>query len=151
MDIDAKWHCALVRCTPSHSVGLFFGYAFFWCWVSLCVSFANSFIKCYFIRMVATIIWTFMPIQLILTYTFRLSETGYFWFCNYTPSWMFLPWTFSLNIGLNILLSDSFMLCLDHVLCYSTGEFHTLRLCPGDVWCRGLTTCPLHVGQLVGL
>ena len=39
----------------------------------------------------------------------------------------FRPWTFSLNIGLNMLPSD-FILCLHSILGYSTGEFQALQL-----------------------
>ena len=37
-------------------------------------------------------------------------------------------WAFSLNIGLNMLPSPSFMSCLDYLLGYSTGEFQALQL-----------------------
>ena len=40
----------------------------------------------------------------------------------------FRPWTFSLNIGLNMFSSDSFMSCLQSLLGYSTGEFQALQL-----------------------
>ena len=39
----------------------------------------------------------------------------------------FRPWTFSLNIGLNMLPSD-FILCLHSIPGYSTGEFQALQL-----------------------
>ena len=64
----------------------------FWCWVSLCFLFTNSFIECYFIVMVATTIGLFMFILFILNYTFRFSESRQFWFCNYAllHSWIYL-------------------------------------------------------------
>ena len=40
----------------------------------------------------------------------------------------FRPWTFFLNIGLNMLPLDSFMACLHSILGYSTGEFQALQL-----------------------
>ena len=40
----------------------------------------------------------------------------------------FRPWTFSLNIGLNMFPLDSFMSCLQSLLGYSTGEFQPLQL-----------------------
>ena len=43
------------------------------------------------------------------------------------PGW-FCPWTFPLNIGLNMLPLDSFMSCLHSLLGYSTGEFQALQL-----------------------
>ena len=45
MDRGTMIHCALDSCTPSQSKWC----ALFWCWVSLCVLFTNSFIECYFI------------------------------------------------------------------------------------------------------
>ena len=40
----------------------------------------------------------------------------------------FCPWTFSLNIGLNMSPLDTFMSCLHSLLEYSTGEFQALQL-----------------------
>ena len=40
----------------------------------------------------------------------------------------FSPWTFHLNIGLNMLPSDVLMLCVVSLLGYSTGEFQALQL-----------------------
>ena len=40
----------------------------------------------------------------------------------------FGPWTFSLNIGLNMFPLDSIMSCLHSLLGYSTGEFQALQL-----------------------
>ena len=45
----------------------------------------------------------------------------------------FRPWTFSLNIGLDMLPSDSFMSCLHSLLGYSTGEFQACPDCPCGV------------------
>ena len=36
--------------------------------------------------------------------------------------------TFPLNIGLNMLASDSFVSCLDYPLGHSTGKFNALQL-----------------------
>ena len=46
MDIDTIWHCTLVRCTPSQSIGLFLC-TLLWCRVSHCVPFTNSLITFY--------------------------------------------------------------------------------------------------------
>ena len=63
----------------------------------------------------------------------------------------FCPWTFSLNIGLNMFPLDPFMSCLHSLLGYSTGGVPGFATdCPCSVWCRGLTTCPLYVGPLFG-
>ena len=40
----------------------------------------------------------------------------------------FPPWTFSLDIGLNMLPLDFFMSCLNSLLGNSTGEFQALQL-----------------------
>ena len=40
----------------------------------------------------------------------------------------FRPWTFSLNIGLNMFHLDFFMSCLHSLLGYSTWEFQALQL-----------------------
>ena len=60
------------------------------------------------------------------------------------------PWTFSLNIGLNMLPLDSFMSCLHSLLGYYTGDSRLAIDCPCGVWCRGLTTFPLYVSPLFG-
>ena len=59
-------------------------------------------------------------------------------------------WTLSLNIGLNMLPSDSIVSCQFRI---STRIFYTwvpgfATICPSGVWCRGLTTCPLYAGPL---
>ena len=72
MYAGTMWHCALVSCTPSLSMGLFFGCTLFRCWVQLCVPFTNSLFRpdgCHFY-------WDFMDIPLILIYTFRLGNCG---------------------------------------------------------------------------
>ena len=40
---------------------------------------------------------------------------------------IFRTWTFPLNIGLNMLPSDSFMSCLDYLLRYSTRGVQALQ------------------------
>ena len=73
MDTGTMWHCALVACTPSHSIGLFMGYALFWYWVALRAPFTISLIKFYFIMflimIVVIIVETSMAILFILNYT----------------------------------------------------------------------------------
>ena len=59
MDIHTVWHCALLSCTPSPSIGLVFGCALSWCSVSLCVPYINSLVEWHFIIMFATIIGIF--------------------------------------------------------------------------------------------
>ena len=77
---------------------------------------------------VGTIIGIFMAIHYFLNYTlgFRyLSSSGS---ANAQLPGCFRPWTFSLNIGLNMLPLDSFRSCLHSPLGYSTGEFQALQL-----------------------
>ena len=64
MDIGIMWHCALVSCIPSHSIGLVFGCGLFRYWVSLCVLFTNSLIEFYFIMRVVIIIGILWPLLL---------------------------------------------------------------------------------------
>ena len=102
MDMGVVWHYALVS-TLSHYMGLFLGYALFWCWVSLFVPFINSLIDFYFIMTIVSIIGIFMAILFLLNYMFKL-----------------LTW--------NIFPSDSFMSCLDSLLWYAIGEFQALQM-----------------------
>ena len=98
IDKSILWHCALVSCTPSQSIGLVLGCALFWGWVSLCARFTISLIEVYFIMIfimkTVTIIGIFMAILFIWNYTFWLSVTERF--C--TAPWIFsLDWTYYLR------------------------------------------------------
>ena len=78
--------------------------------------------------MIVTITRIFMDINYFLNYTLcflYLSSSGS---TNEQLPGCFLPWTFSLNIGLNMLPLDSFMSCLHSLIGYSTGEFQALQL-----------------------
>ena len=77
---------------------------------------------------IVTIIGIFMAINYFLNYTL-----GFLYLCSSSPAnaqlpGYFRPWTFSLNIGLNMLFLDSFMSCLHPLLGYSTGELQALQL-----------------------
>ena len=77
---------------------------------------------------VVNIIGIFIGINYFLIYTLGfiyLSSSGS---ANAQFPGCFRPWTFSLNIGLNMLPLDSFMSCLHSLLEYSTGEFQALQL-----------------------
>ena len=122
MDICTMCHFTLVSSTPSQSIGLFFGRALVWCWVSLGALFTISFIEFYFIMifiMIVTIIGIFMVINDFLNYTSRFLYLSNFGSANAQLPGYFCPWNFSLNIGLNMLPLDSFMLCLHSLLGYS--------------------------------
>ena len=73
MDIDTMWHFTLVSSTPSQSIGLIFGCALFWCWVSLGAPVTISLIEFYFIMIfimiIVTITGIFMAIHYFLNYT----------------------------------------------------------------------------------
>ena len=78
--------------------------------------------------LVVTIIGIFMAIYYLLIYilVFRyISSSGA---ANAQLPGCFRPWTFSLNIGLNMFPLDSLMSCLHSLLGYSTGEFQALQL-----------------------
>ena len=133
MDIGTMWQCALVSCTLSHSTALLFGCALFWCWVSLGAPFTISLIKFYFIMILIMIVVTIIGI-LWPFFTFWTTCLGFLWLCsscsaNAQLPGCFRPRTFSLNVGLNMLHSDSFMPCLYSLLIqHSTGEFQALQL-----------------------
>ena len=77
---------------------------------------------------VVIIIGIYMAIQYFLNYTLGvlyLSSSGS---ANAQLPGCFHPWTFSLNIGMNMLPLDSFMSCLHSLLGYSTREFQALQL-----------------------
>ena len=80
-----------------------------------------------FIGIIVSIIVILMAILFILNYTVRLSERS-----SYSPNAQlpecFRPWTFSLNIGLNMLPSEWPISCSHPLLRYSTGEFQVSQL-----------------------
>ena len=132
-----------------------FGCAIFCCWLSLCVPLTNSLIECYFIMMVATIIGRFMA---ILFYSVWTTHLGTLWLhvgssdsanTTHLPG-CFCPWAFSLNIGLNRLITFG-LLCVIFrfsIMIFYKGVPGFAIDCPCNVWCRGLTTCLLYLGPL---
>ena len=145
MDIGTMSHCALVSCTASQSVGLFFGCMLLWWRMPLCAPFTIFLIEFYFISIfimiVVTIIWNFKVILFTWNYTFRLSVSKYFWFCKCATPCMFSP----LDILKYRIVHVSFgLLCV--MFTFPTRIFYRgvpgfATDCPGAVWCRGLTTC----------
>ena len=107
MDIGTMWHCTLVSSTPSQSMGLVLGCALFWCWVSLGAPVTISLIYFYFIMIfimiVVTIIGIFMAIDYFLNNTLGFLYPSSSGSANAQLPGCFRPWTFSLNIGLNML------------------------------------------------
>ena len=80
-----------------------------------------------FIMIVVTIIGIFMAIDYFLNNTLGFLYPSSSGSANAQLPGCFRPWTFSLNIGLNMLPVD-FMSCLNSLLGYSTGEFQALQL-----------------------
>ena len=77
---------------------------------------------------VVTITGTFMAINYRLIYTLGFLYISNSGSANAQLPGCFCPWTFSLNIGLNMFPLDSFMSCLHSLQGYSTGEFQALQL-----------------------
>ena len=67
-----------------------------------------------------------MSINYLLIYTLGFLYISNSGSANAQLPGCFCPWTFSLNIGLNMFPLDSF--CLHSLLGYSTGEFQALQL-----------------------
>ena len=112
----------IISCTPSQSTVWFLGV--------LC-----SGLECHYVFLLLipwqsaisswwlTIVGILISILSILNYTFQLSETRQFWFCDYAPYWMFL----TLCI-LFVYWIEYVMPCLVSLLGYSTGEFQALQI-----------------------
>ena len=81
-----------------------------------------------FIMIVVTITGIFMAINYPLIYTLGFLYISNSGSANTQLAGSFCPWTFSLNIGLNMFPLDSFMSCLHSLLGYSTGELQALQL-----------------------
>ena len=91
-----------------------------------------SLIEFYFIKIfimkVVTIIGILMAILYLLKYTLGFLWLSRFGSANAQLPGCFRPWTLSLNIGLNMLHSDSFISCLHSLVGYSTRELQALQL-----------------------
>ena len=72
--------------------------------------------------------WDFMAINYLLIYILGFLYMSSSGSANAQLPGCFCPWTFALNIGLNMFPLDSFMSCLHSLLRYSTGEFQALQL-----------------------
>ena len=90
--------------------------------------------------------------RMLVTFGICLNNTlilGIFCFTFPHLPGCFCLWSFFENIGFNTVLTDPVMSHLATQLGYSAGEFQALQLIV-CVWCRGLTTCLLHVGPPFG-
>ena len=81
-----------------------------------------------FIMIFVTIVGVFMAINYLLIYTLGFRYISSSSSANAQLLGCLRPWTFSLNIGLNMFPLDSFKSCLHSLLGYSTGEFQALQL-----------------------
>ena len=75
---------------------------------------------------VVTITGIFMAINYLLIYTLSFRYASNSSSANAQLPGCFCPWTFPLNIGLNMFPLD--MSCLHSLPGYSTGEFRALQL-----------------------
>ena len=114
-----RFDCALVTCTPPHSIGLVLGCALFWCWVSLCSPFTISLIEFFLCLCKCATLWMFQPLDIRLEY----------WIEHVAFGLLFVMFTFPTRIFYK------------GVPGFATG-------CPFGVCCRGSTTCLLYVGPL---
>ena len=69
-----------------------------------------------------------MAIYYLLIYTLGFLYISNSGSANAQLPGCYCPWTFFLNIGLNMFPLDSFMSCLHSLLGYSTGELQALQL-----------------------
>ena len=72
--------------------------------------------------------WDFMSIHNFLNYILGFLYLSSYSSANAQLPGCFRPWTFPLNIGLNMLPLDSFMSYLHTLLGYPTWEFQALQL-----------------------
>ena len=113
---------------PALSPQWVFGCARLWCWVSLCTHFTIFYTEDYFIMTVATIyLGNFLSIIFWTTYLVLPKLGSSASATTHIPG-CFCPWTSYLNIGLNMLSSDSLMSYSDSLIGYSTPEFQALQL-----------------------
>ena len=132
-------------CTPSRSIGLFLGSARFLGWMPLFVFFGLPIMSCSLIKSNTRMLVTF---GICFKQHF---DTRYLEFYNTSPPRMFLSldllWEYQIQHGANGLLyvTSSYS---TWIFCRGVSGFATD--CPCGVWCRGLTTCLLHVGPPFG-
>ena len=127
LDIDSMYHCALISCTQSQSIGLVFGCALLWYWVSWCIPFTNSSIEFYLITIIVPIIEIWGPFFFIVVVLVLQKRT----------SLSILDWTCYLYVRFR----------------FSAGVFY--RGVPGfatdrpyGVWRCGLTTGLPYIGPI---
>ena len=107
------------------------------------------FTNCVLLFVISLILGCLWPLVFVLNNTF--FDTRYLLFYNPSPPRMFLPldllWEYRIQHGANgpLDVTSSYSTWL---FCRGVSGFATD--CPCGVWCRGLTTCLLHVGPPFG-
>ena len=133
-------------CTPSRSIGLFLGSARFLGWMPLFVFFGLPIVSCSLITNLNT--------RMLVTFDSCFKQhfdTRYLVFYNTSSPRMFLSldllWEYRIQHGANGPLYVTYSYST-WIFCRGVSGFATD--CPCGVWCRGLTTCLLHVGPPFG-
>ena len=133
-------------CTPSRSIGLYF-------W-----GVRGSWAECHFlfslVYQLCLALWQKFNARMLVTFGICFKQhfdTRYFVFYNPSPPRMFL----SLDLLSEYRIQHGAIVPLYVTYSYSTwifcrGVSGFATDCPCGVWCRGLTTCLLHVGPPFG-
>ena len=133
-------------CTPSRSIGLYF-------W-----GVHGSWAECHFlfslVYQLCLALWYKSNTRMLVTFGICFKQhfdTRYWVFYNPSPPRMFLSldllWEYRIQDGANgpLYVTSSYS---TWIFCRGVSGFATD--CPCGVWCRGLTTCLLHVGPPFG-
>ena len=133
-------------CTPSRSVGLYF-------W-----GVHGSWAECHFlfslVYQLCLALWYKSNTRMLVTFGICFKQhfdSRYLVFYNPSPPRMFLSldllWEYKIQHGANgpLYVTSSYS---TWIFCRGVSGFATD--CPCGVWCRGLTTCLLHVGPPFG-
>ena len=107
-------------------------------------------IETIFTMIVVTITGIFMAINYLLIYTLGFLYISNSGSADAQLPGCFCPWTFSLNIGLNMFLGLLYVMFTYPTRIFYRGVPGFATDCPCGVWCRGLPTSPLYVGPLFG-
>ena len=132
-------------CTPSHSIGLFLGSARFLGWMPFFVFFGLPIVSCSSIKSTTRMLVIFGICSK------QHFDTRYLVFYNTSPPRMFLSldllWEYRIQHGANgpFYVTSSYSTWI-----FWRGVSGFATDCPCGVWCRGLTTCLLHVGPPFG-
>ena len=133
-------------CTPSRSIGLYF-------W-GVCGSWAECHFLFSLLYQLCLALWWKSNTRMLVTFGICFKQhfdTRYLVFYNPSPPRMFLSldllWEYRIQLGANgpLYVTSSYS---TWIFCRGVSGFPTD--CPCGVWCRGLTTCLLHVGPPFG-